>query len=245
MKELIRIVETDKGSVVSAKELRAYLQVKTDLVIWCKRMFEYGFEEGRDYTAIKSENPVNQQVGIIDYALTVETAKEISMLQRTVKGKEAREYFLECEKRARNPLANISKKEALRMALAAEEEKELLQLEVSKKEEIIKENAPKVVFADSVMGSSNSILVREFAKLISNDGFKIGQNRLFEWMRENKYLNKKNEPYQNFVERGYFEVIERTIGSGHETFTSKTTKITGAGQVYFAKKIRNNEDLAA
>jgi phage antirepressor YoqD-like protein len=102
----------------------------------------------------------------------------------------------------------------------------------------IESDKSKVVFADSVHGSSNSILVREFAKVLSDDGFNIGQNRLFAWLRDQAFINKKNEPYQNFIEQGLFEVIERTIGSADETFTTTTTKITGKGQTYFAEKVR-------
>ena len=106
-------------------------------------------------------------------------------------------------------------------------------------ETIIEEQKPKVVFAESVMGSSNLILIRDFAKSLCTENFKIGQNRLYAWFRENGILNSKNEPYQNYVERGYFEVITRVIGSGEATITTNTTKITGAGQVYFAKRIRD------
>lgn len=106
-------------------------------------------------------------------------------------------------------------------------------------EAMIEQQKPKVVFAESVMGSSNLILIRDFAKSLCDDDFKIGQNRLYAWFRENGILNSRNEPYQNYVERGYFEVITRVIGSGEATFTTNTTKITGAGQVYFAKRIRD------
>ena len=105
----------------------------------------------------------------------------------------------------------------------------------------IEQDKPKVIFAESVIGSSNSILVRQFAKDLCDSGFEIGQNRLFEWLRDNKYLNSQNEPYQQFIAQGLFEVITRSIGSGEETFTTKTTKITGKGQVYFAQKIKNND----
>lgn len=97
------------------------------------------------------------------------------------------------------------------------EQKSLLQAK-------IEEDKPKVVFAESVIGSSNSILIRQYAKDLSDSGFEIGQNRLFEWFRKNKYLNGSNEPYQNYVAQGLFEVITRTIGSGDDTFTTKTTK---------------------
>ena len=106
-------------------------------------------------------------------------------------------------------------------------------------EQAIEENESKVVFANAVAGSDNLILIREFAKVLSDSGFKIGQNRLFEWFRDNKYLNKNNEPYMNYVEQGLFEVIERIIGNADQTFTTRTCKITGKGQVYFSKKIRS------
>jgi len=102
----------------------------------------------------------------------------------------------------------------------------------------IKTNKPKVVFADSVKGSNNSILVRKFAKDLCDGGFEIGQNRIFRWFRENKYLNNDNEPYQNYVAQGLFEVITRVVGSSYDTFTTKTTKLTGKGQLYFTKKIK-------
>lgn len=122
--------------------------------------------------------------------------------------------------------------EALRLAAEQAED-------IERKNKQIEEQRPKVVFAESVMGSSNLILIRDFAKSLCDDNFKIGQNRLYAWFRENGILNSRNEPYQNYVERGYFEVITRVIGSGEATFTTNTTKITGAGQVYFAKRIRD------
>lgn len=122
--------------------------------------------------------------------------------------------------------------EALRLAAEQAED-------IERKNKQIEEQKPKVVFAESVMGSSNLILIRDFAKSLCDDDFKIGQNRLYAWFRENGILNSRNEPYQNYVERGYFEVITRVIGSGEATFTTNTTKITGAGQVYFAKRIRD------
>ena len=122
--------------------------------------------------------------------------------------------------------------EALRLAAEQAED-------IERKNKQIEEQKPKVVFAESVMGSSNLILIRDFAKSLCVDNFKIGQNRLYSWFRENGILNSRNEPYQNYVERGYFEVITRVIGSGEATFTTNTTKITGAGQVYFAKRIRD------
>lgn len=97
MQELIKITTDGQGSkVVSARELYEYLEVKTEFAKWCGRMFEYGFVENHDYSLVKiGERSFHNK---IDYALTIDTAKEIAMLQRTEKGKQARQYFIECEK---------------------------------------------------------------------------------------------------------------------------------------------------
>ena len=128
--------------------------------------------------------------------------------------------------------------EALRELADTTEREMKVRLELTNATNTIEENKPKVLFANSVTGSSNSILIRKFAKDLCDENFNIGQNRLFEWFRSNMYLSKNNEPYQNYVEQGLFEVITRTVGSGEYTSTKKTTKITGKGQVYFAKKIK-------
>ena len=132
------------------------------------------------------------------------------------------------------PRQPISRKELAQMVIEESDR-------ADQAEAIIEEQKHKVVFADAVTGSINSILVRELAKAISDpdsNGFIIGQNKLFQWLRDQKFLNKKNEPYQNYVEQGLFEVIERTVGASNQTFTTFTTKVTGKGQTYFAKKLR-------
>jgi anti-repressor protein len=101
MNELIRIDTTEQGSlVVSARLLYAFLEPKTRFDLWIDRMVSYGFTEGQDYavTFIFEPNPKGGKQRIKDYALTIDTAKEISMLQRTAKGKQARQYFIDCEK---------------------------------------------------------------------------------------------------------------------------------------------------
>ena len=128
--------------------------------------------------------------------------------------------------------------EVLKSEMALLIEKERIKNELIIANTKIEQDKPKVVFAESVIGSANSILVRQFAKDLCDSGFDTGEKRLYEWFRTNKYLNDKNEPYQNYVSMGLFEVITRTIGSGTETFTSKTTKITGKGCVYFAEKLK-------
>lgn len=102
--------------------------------------------------------------------------------------------------------------------------------------------APKVLFADSVAASQNSILVRDLAKIIKQNGVDIGEKRLFSWLRENGYLVKKkgndyNSPTQRSMDLGVLEFTENIHhhNSGMITVT-KTPKVTGKGQVYFANK---------
>lgn len=106
----------------------------------------------------------------------------------------------------------------------------------------LEEQRPQVLFAEAVSTSQTSILVGQLAKLISQNGVAIGQNRLFAWMRENGYLGKKgahyNEPTQYSVERGWFEVLERTNNNPDGTVRiTRTTKVTGKGQIYFMSKL--------
>lgn len=107
--------------------------------------------------------------------------------------------------------------------------------------EQIEADKPKVIFADSVSAAKSSILVGDLAKLLKQNGVNIGQNRLFEWLRQNGYLIKdgtsKNMPTQRAADMKLFEVKVRTVnnpdGSIRET---KTTVVTGKGQVYFVNK---------
>lgn len=235
MSELIKINDRNGKSVVSARELHSFLEATERFSNWFERQLQYGFEENIDYVGCKVFNTLaNQELD--DYAIVLDMAKELSMLSRSEKGKQARKYFIDCEKKVLTKKIDFSDPDnILQLAQSYKKEREKVLLLESK----IEEDKPKVVFAESVIGSSNSILVRQFAKDLCDGGFEIGQNRLFEWFRDNKYLNKDNEPYQNHVASGLFEVITRTIGSGSETFTTRTTKITGKGQVYFANKIKN------
>lgn len=101
----------------------------------------------------------------------------------------------------------------------------------------LKEQAPKVLFADAVSASSTSILIGELAKLIKQNGVEIGQNRLFKWLRENGFLMRDNMPTQYAMERGLFVVTERTINNPDGSVRiTRTTKVTGKGQTYFINR---------
>lgn len=112
---------------------------------------------------------------------------------------------------------------------------------IAQKQERIDQMQPKEVFADAVSTSKQSILIGDLAKLICQNGYQIGQKRLFQWMRENGYLmtqgSSYNRPKQRYVEQGLFEIKESTINNpdGSVRITI-TPKVTGKGQVYFVNK---------
>lgn len=102
---------------------------------------------------------------------------------------------------------------------------------------------PKVIFADAVDASHTSILVGDLAKLLRQNGIEIGQNRLFDWLRDNGYLIKhgdsRNMPTQRAMEMELFEIKERTINNPDGSIRiTKTPKITGKGQIYFVNKFK-------
>lgn len=116
------------------------------------------------------------------------------------------------------------------------------QSKIEEKDRQIEEMTPKAIFADAVSASHTSILVGELAKMLKQNGIDIGQNRLFQWMRDKGYLISRkgtdyNMPTQRSMEMGLFEIKETAIthSDGH-TSISKTTKVTGKGQQYFINK---------
>lgn len=105
------------------------------------------------------------------------------------------------------------------------------------------EQRPKVVFADAVIGSEGSCLIGELAKILAQNGIKIGANRLFDWLRENHYLGTSGEyyniPNQRYVEQGLFELKKNTYSVNGTMQTRTTPKVTTKGQQYFINKFLN------
>lgn len=120
---------------------------------------------------------------------------------------------------------------------------------IAERDKQIERMKPKEIFADAVSASETSILVGDLAKLISQNGYKIGQKRLFEWLRTNNFLIKcgssRNIPQQRFVEQGLFEIKESNIQNPDGSVRiTRTTKVTGKGQIYFVNKFMKSEVMA-
>lgn len=148
--------------------------------------------------------------------------------------------FNEMEKKLADQ-PQLTRSQLLATALIAAHE------ELEEKDKQIETMKPKVLFADAVSASKKSILVGELAKLLSQNGINIGQNRLFDWMRKNGYLIKDpkrsdyNLPTQRSMEKGLFEIKETTIQHSDHVSINRTPKVTGKGQVYFVNLFLKSE----
>lgn len=240
MGELIKIEVKNNQQLVSGRELHEFLEIKTPYTQWFERMCEYGFVENTDYIPVsqKSESGGISGVKVVqDHLMTLNMAKEISMLQRNKKGKQARIYFIKCEEAWNSPEMILARANQIQSRMIEDYAKKIEVLENK-----VKEDKPKVLFAESVATSKTSILVGDLAKIIKQNGIDIGQKRLFEWMRENGYLIKRqgsdyNMPTQKSMELELFEIKETAVthSDGHIS-VNKTSKVTGKGQVYFINK---------
>ena len=156
MNEIIKITERDGQKIVSARELYEFLELKERFSKFIKRMFDYEFVEGVDYTPYQMVHPSNGQ-SVDDFALTIDTAKELSMLQRTPKGKLARLYFIECEKQLKqSPAKTLTKKDLAYMLIESENEKEMAQEQVRLLTETVQKQAPKIQYVEEVLASRDT-----------------------------------------------------------------------------------------
>lgn len=134
----------------------------------------------------------------------------------------------------------------IKLATELKEEREARRALESK----VAEDAPKVLFADSVSTAKTSILIGELAKLLKQNGLEVGQKRLFAWMRDNGYLMRAgssyNMPTQRAMEQGLFEIKETTINNPDgSTRLTRTPKVTGKGQVYFVNRMLGKREEIA
>ena len=240
MNEVIKVTVNDNHEpVVSGRQLHEALGVKTEYKKWFSRMTEYGFNENEDFLKV-TQKCLTSSTGqnTTDHIIKLDMAKEIAMIQRTDKGKEVRQYFIQVEKDFNSPEKIMAR--ALLMA-----DKKIHKLETQ-----IEADRPKVLFADAVSASKSSCLIGELAKILKQNGIDIGQNKLFQWLRSNGYLISRrgeswNQPTQKSMQLGLFELKKTNINhaDGHTTVNT-TTKVTGKGQQYFINKFLSEDEVA-
>lgn len=207
MNELIKInYESDRPTVL-ARDLYDFLEVKTAYKDWFPRMCEYGFTEGEDFNLLKNERvqiegsrTVSRTID--DAQLTIDMAKEICMLQRNERGKQARQYFLQLEREWNSPEAVMSR--ALRMAEERLERFKTINANLSVQNAIMQ---PKAEYFDGLCDRESLTGVRETAKLLG-----LKQNDFVKWLIDHKYIYRDKRgrlmPYAEHVDSGLFTVKE-------------------------------------
>lgn len=265
--EVIKIEEYDGKQAVNARELHQKLGSKQRFADWMKNRIEkYGFVENQDFEVFhKFMKNSNGGRPTDEYALSLDMAKELCMVENNEAGRRIRKYFIEAEKKFRESKQSLAIPDFTDPAIAARawadqyEKNKRLTLENKLKQEALEKsskevaelqeekrvNAPKVVFTDAVAGSKGNCLIGEVAKLITQNGYKMGQNQFFAWLRNNGYLGTKGERYnvpnQKYVgDNGYF-YIKRGVRQAHDgvLVNTSTPMVTPKGQIYFVNKFLN------
>ena len=247
MNELIPIqtntIDGEPRQTVNARELWEKLESKRDFSTWIKdRIKKYGFIGNQDYTLTKIVERVNGNngggtVAKKEYYLTIDTAKELAMVENNEQGRRIRKYFIEIEKKYHNP-ALFSKKELLQIAVS----------EIERLESTLRETEPKVEAYNDLMATDNTYSVNEAAKILG-----IGPNKLYAKLRkegliyhypyvlyieDRQSLTHINLPYQKYVDAGLF--IERMVIK----YISRTknsipqVRITAKGIEYLRRKFK-------
>lgn len=225
MKELIKITEQNGRKAVSARELHKFLEITERFNSWFDRMCQYGFMENIDYQGCKFFNTLANQE-LTDYALTLDTAKEISMLQRSEKGKQARRYFIECEKQLRTggfALPNTFA-EALKLAAQQAERLELQQAELQKQ-------APKVAYYEEVLQSESTYNTNQIAKELGMSAVTL--NRKLQSLKIQYRQGGTWLLYHQYQNKGYTKTKTHTYtDTKGVTQTSMQTVWTEAGRAF-------------
>lgn len=227
-----RIIGEDLIQTVSARELHAFLEVGKVFAAWIQdRIDQYGFIENKDFVVFSNSgnNPSGGRPAK-EYAITIDIAKELSMVERNERGKQARAYFIECERKLRqSSQIDLSDPVKLRNALLSYSDK------VIALESKVKEQAPKAAFHDDVAEAINGQTVQEVAKVLGT-----GPNRLFQWLRDEGIFMNNNMPYQKHVDMGHVRVVERRFRDRHgEVQIYTRSLITGKGLIYIQKRIQS------
>lgn len=216
---------------VSARELHKALEIERRFSAWFETNSN-GFVQGEDYTSVLvgTEVPNNggfQYRELQDYDLSVDMAKHICLMSRTEKGKQCRQYLIDLEKAWNTPEQVMAR--ALKIANKAIED---LKAKIT-------EQKPLVDFAVHVSQSKDTIDMNEMAKIAKDENIDIGRNRLIAWLKEKKILLSNNTPYQSYIERGYFDVVEVKKDTSYGTRVFPKTVITGKGQIWIIEKLRS------
>lgn len=249
MNNLITINQTtidgNNISTVNGRDLHAFLEIGKDFSTWIKdRIESFGFVENQDFVVftdfgenLKGGRPSK------DYALTLDMAKELSMVERNAKGKQARQYFIECERRAKDPLALLNDPNALRTLCIQYSEK------VLERDKLIAEIAPKAQALDRIATfGDGSLCITNAAKDLQiqpKSLFKLLSSDIMKWIYKRAGGNSSWIAYQDKLQQGLLEhkitMVSRSDGS--EKMTEQVL-VTSKGLAKLSDFISNNGMVA-
>ena len=232
MNQLIKVNYDRDKPTVSGRELHAFLEVKTAYKDWFPRMCEYGFSEGADFCSFLSESSGGRPA--VNHQITINMAKELCMLQRNEKGKQARTYFIELEKRWNSPEAVMAR--ALKLA---NEKIDSMRITISIQEQQIAEMRPKASYYDLVLNCPSLLSATEIAK---------DYGKTANWL--NKYLHEKGVQfkqggiwllYQKYAEKGYTSTKTHTFnGKDGKQHTRLHTHWNQKGRLFIYELLKQD-----
>ena len=225
MNELLK-VNTD-NQTVSARDLHDALEATERFSVWIQRYLP-NFIAGEDFTSVNKLTVVNNgaERELEDYELTIDTAKHICLMSRTEKGKQCRQYLIDLEKAWNTPEQVFAR--ALKMADET----------INRLKADMEHMKPKVEFFDAVTDSKDAISMADVAKVLN---FGKGRNTLFKILRKEKILMKDNRPYQEYIDRGLFRVVEQKFDKGYgEVGINIKTLVFQKGVDYIRRILEKN-----
>lgn len=238
MNQLIKVNTNENDITLSGRELHEFLEIKTEYAKWISRMIEYGFTENQDFRVIvkNDENPKGGRPGS-DHEIKLDMAKEIAMIQRNEKGKQARKYFLEVEKAWNSP--EMIMKRALEIA---NKRVENLQLENTQQKQIIGELKPKADYTDIILKNKGLVTITQIAK-----DYGLSGQALNDKLHELKIQYKIGEQwllYSKYHAKGYThsETIPITRKNGMKD-VNMITKWTQKGRLFIYELLKKNNIL--
>lgn len=237
MNELIPIRYDEERPTVSARDLHEFLEVETDFRHWFPRMREYGFTEGVDFNPVKIDRVQNEGGRLVtraveDAQLTIDMAKELCMIQRTERGKQARQYFLQLERDWNSPEKVMAR--ALKIA-----DRKILSLESenARQKQLIGELKPKADYVDTILKNKGLVTITQIAK----DYGKSGQamNKLLASLGIQYKQSGQWLLYSKYHDKGYThsETIQITRSDGRPDIAMET-KWTQKGRLYLYERLK-------